>query len=135
MLVADDDPLTTTLVERVLTACGCAVEIVASGAEALAAVERHRPDLIVLDIVMPQMSGMEVLDRLKSNPRLAAIPVILLTAKANDEDLLEGYRFGADYYVTKPFRPAEIEYGVAMLLGRDVVRPASAAPPTRKPSA
>ena len=67
----------------------------------------------------PAMSGMEVLDRIKANPQSATIPVIMVTAKAGDEDVLAGYKFGADYYITKPFTPRQLLYGLGLVLGRE----------------
>src|SRR5207253_1784308 len=82
---------------------------------ARAAVEQQRPDLVLLDVMMPQMSGMEVLDRLRANPATAGVPVILVTAKDQDEDLLAGYKYGADYYITKPFSAKQLLYGIGLV--------------------
>ena len=77
----------------------------------------QKPDLIVLDIMMPQMDGLEVLTRLKGEPSTATIPVILLTAKVQYEDVLGGYKMGADYYITKPFTSTQLLNGINLLLG------------------
>ena len=69
--------------------------------------------------MMPQMSGMEVLDRLRANPATAGVPVILVTAKDQDEDLLAGYKYGADYYITKPFSAKQLLYGIGLVLGTE----------------
>ena len=122
VLVVDDDELNRVLVERVLTARGIEVETSPNGIAALAAVDRRRPDLIVLDVVMPGMSGADVLAQVKSTPRLATIPVIMLTARSGDDDLIASYRSGADYYLTKPLVADELLYGVALVLGRDAGR-------------
>jgi two-component system, sensor histidine kinase ChiS len=122
VLVVDDDELNRVLVERVLTARGIEVEASPNGIAALAAIERRRPDLIVLDVVMPGMSGADVLAQVKSTPRLATIPVIMLTARSGDDDLIASYRSGADYYLTKPLVADELLYGVALVLGRDANR-------------
>jgi CheY-like chemotaxis protein len=118
-LVVDDDEMNLLLVQRVLEGRGIAVEVARDGMSALAALERLRPDLVILDIMMPGISGAEVLDRIKANPALATIPVIMLTAKADDGDLIESYRSGADYYVTKPLVPSQLLYGVGLILGSD----------------
>ena len=120
MLVVDDHELNLRLVERVLVERGFDVECASSGPEALAAVDRCRPDLIVLDVVMPKMSGLEVLEQLRSSPRLATIPVIMLTARSDDEDVLAGYRAGADYFIAKPLVPRQLLYGVGLVLGREL---------------
>ena len=118
-LVVDDDEMNLLLVQRVLEGRGVAVEVARDGMSALAALDRSRPDLVILDIMMPGISGAEVLDRIKANPALATIPVIMLTAKADDGDLIESYRSGADYYVTKPLVPSQLLYGVGLILGSD----------------
>ena len=122
VLVVDDDELNRVLVQRVLTPRGIEVETSPNGIAALAAIERRRPDLIVLDVVMPGMSGADVLTQVKATPRLATIPVIMLTARSGDDDLIASYRSGADYYLTKPLVAAELLYGVALVLGRDASR-------------
>ncbi|MFQ5539599.1 MAG: PleD family two-component system response regulator, partial [Candidatus Binatia bacterium] len=76
-------------------------------------------DLILLDIMMPQMDGLEVLTRLREDPSMPFIPVILLTAKVHHEDVLRGYKMGAEYYITKPFTPAQVLDGINLVLGGD----------------
>lgn len=118
ILAVDDNEINLRLVEHALAGRGYHVELASSGAEALAALDRRRPDLVILDIVMPGMTGMEVLDRIKSNPRLADIPVIMLTARTADQDVLAGYQSGADYFITKPLVPRQLLYGIGLVLGR-----------------
>ncbi len=77
------------------------------------------PDLIILDIMMPQMDGLEVLTRLKGGPGTASIPAILLTAKVQYEEVLRGYKMGADYYITKPCTATQLLTGINTLLSRD----------------
>jgi two-component system alkaline phosphatase synthesis response regulator PhoP/two-component system response regulator VicR len=108
VLVVDDDPQIVRVVEINLTQEGHAVRTAADGEEALAAVAQERPDLIILDVMMPRMDGFETLKRLKADPALAEIPVIMLTARAQDEDVFEGYGTGATWYLTKPFEPGEL---------------------------
>ena len=129
VLIVDDDELNRVLVERVLAARGIEVETSPNGIAALAAIERRRPDLIVLDVVMPGMSGADVLTQVKATPRLATIPVIMLTARSGDDDLIASYRSGADYYLTKPLVPDELLYGVALVLGNRWKAEASRLPP------
>jgi two-component system phosphate regulon response regulator PhoB len=134
VLVVDDDELSRTLVARVLESHGLAVETVTSGVEALIALERRRPDVIVLDIMMPGMSGAEVLDRVKSSPRFSAIPVIMLTARADDEDLIASYQSGADYFVSKPLVPSQLLYGIGLVTGRAIAGAAAPARPASRPA-
>jgi two-component system sensor histidine kinase ChiS len=131
VLVADDDELNRTLVQRTLEAHGLEVEAVSSGVEVLAALDRRRPDVVVLDIMMPGMTGAEVLERIKTSPRYASIPVIMLTARSGDEDLIASYQSGADYFVVKPLVPSQLLYGIGLVVGREIpgVAPRSPAPP------
>ncbi len=77
------------------------------------------PDIILLDVMMPGMDGIEVLDHIKADPKSASIPVIMVTAKSQDEDLLVGYKYGAEYYVTKPFTARQLLYAIGLVLGTD----------------
>jgi CheY-like chemotaxis protein len=119
VLVVDDSEDSVHIVTALLASRGFAVESASDGPSALRALEQRRPDVILLDVMMPAMSGMEVLDRIRANPQFTGIPVILVTAKSADEDLLEGYKFGADYYITKPFTPRQLLYGIGLVLGRE----------------
>lgn len=108
ILVADDDELLAALVQFKLEAAGHNVVVAENGAVALEAAERERPDLIVLDAMMPIMTGSEVLTRLKVDSALAMIPVIMLTARRNQEDVAAALQSGAADYLTKPFNPEEL---------------------------
>ena len=79
-----------------------------NGLECLEKVKEDRPDLIVLDVMMPEMTGFEVLEKLKKNPETESIPVIMLTARAQDSDVLRGWQSGVECYLTKPFNPMEL---------------------------
>jgi two-component system, OmpR family, response regulator MtrA len=117
ILFADDDPGMRALVVINLEAEGFAVTTAADGNAALEEVERVRPDLIVLDVMMPGRDGLEVLQELRNSPAAAGIPVVLLTAKATDADVWEGWKAGADYYMTKPFKPEDLANFAHNLLG------------------
>jgi len=117
ILVVDDNRDATEIIKTILVANGYTVCVSHSGNDALAQVDAQAPDLVILDIMMPQMSGMEVLERLKERAETSHIPVIMCTAKVQDSDLLDGYRSGADYYLTKPFTAQQLLYGVGLLLG------------------
>ncbi|MGH7871540.1 MAG: response regulator, partial [Candidatus Binatia bacterium] len=88
-----------------------------SGPELLNLLPNQKCDLIILDIMMPEMDGLEVLTRLKGKTETSTIPVILLTAKVQYEDVLGGYKLGADYYITKPFTSTQLVNGINLLLG------------------
>jgi len=119
ILVVDDNQENVDIARQMLLSRGFEVRVAYNGPSALTSVEQQRPDLILLDIMMPQMSGMEVLDRLRANPATAGVPVILVTAKDQDEDLLAGYKYGADYYITKPFSAKQLLYGIGLVLGTE----------------
>ncbi len=117
ILVVDDNEDVAHITASVLTAKGYVVETALDGARALEMIVAESPDCVLLDIMMPNMSGIEVLTRMKESPATAAIPVILVTAKSRDEDVLAGYKEGADYYITKPFSAQQLIYGVRLVLG------------------
>ncbi len=119
VLVVDDNDDNVRIMSTILLARGFEVRIARDGKSALQSVEQQRPDLILLDIMMPGMNGMEVLDAIKTHPHSASIPVVMVTAKAQDDDLLQGYRSGADYYVTKPFTSRQLLYAISLVLGTD----------------
>ncbi len=116
-MVVDDNPDIITIVRTILEGKGYNVLSAYSGEELFTQLERQKPDLIVLDIMMPQMDGLEVLTKLKGAPDTSSIPVILLTAKVQYEDVLGGYKLGADYYITKPFTSTQLVNGINLLLG------------------
>lgn len=103
IVVADDDPEIRTLLVLNLEMEGIEVRAVDNGDDALVAATEMLPDLIVLDRMMPQRDGISALSALKEDPRTKDIPVVLLTAKATDAEVWEGWEAGADFYITKPF--------------------------------
>ncbi len=119
IMVVDDNPDIVTIVKTILEVKGYTVQSAFSGQEVLSLLKEQKPDLILLDIMMPQMDGLEALTRLKENPETASIPVILLTAKVQYEDVLGGYKTGADYYITKPFTKNQLLNGINLVLGGD----------------
>ena len=119
VLVVDDDEDNTVIASTILRTHGYDVRVAPSGPVALKILEAEPIDLVLLDVMMPEMSGIEVLDRIKANPRLATLPVILVTAKSQDEDVLTGYKCGADYYITKPFTSRQLLHGIGLVLGTE----------------
>ncbi|MFQ5849177.1 MAG: PleD family two-component system response regulator [Candidatus Binatia bacterium] len=117
IMVVDDNPDIVTIVKTILEGKGYGVQSAYSGQEVFDRLQEQTPDLIILDIMMPQMDGLEVLTRLKGDQATASIPVILLTAKVQYEDVLGGYKMGADYYITKPFTSTQLINGINLLLG------------------
>jgi CheY-like chemotaxis protein len=118
VLVADDDPDILTMVQLRLERCGYTVLAARNGREALELTAGHLPDLVVLDIAMPELSGLEALAQLKAAPLTSSIPVILLTARATSGDVETGLAAGAAEYLTKPFSPQELAARVAAFVER-----------------
>lgn len=108
ILVVDDERHIVRLVEVNLQRAGYDVVTAYDGVEALEKVKADKPDMIVLDVMMPRMDGFEVLQNLQADPESAEIPVIMLTAKAQDADIFKGWQSGVSSYLTKPFNPREL---------------------------
>lgn len=108
ILAVDDEKHICRLVQVNLERQGYEVVTANDGKEALEKVQTERPDLVVLDVMMPYMDGFEVLQTLRRNPETRDIPVIMLTAKAQDADVFKGWQSGVDCYLTKPFNPMEL---------------------------
>jgi len=118
ILVVDDDPTAVRLMKLSLESEGFEVRTAASAMEALRSAQSKRPDLILLDIMMPDVDGLQVIRHLRSMPGVADIPVILVTAKAQVDDRIMGLRAGADDYIVKPADPREVVARVQAVLGR-----------------
>ncbi|HZT76305.1 MAG TPA: response regulator transcription factor [Vicinamibacterales bacterium] len=118
ILVVEDDPDIAALIVRYLEKAEFAVERVSNGRDALDAVAARQPDLVVLDLMLPQIAGLEVCRRLRTSSRTANIPVIMLTARAEESDRIVGLELGADDYLSKPFSPGELVARVRALLRR-----------------
>ena len=118
ILVADDDVDIRELVEFKLSTLGHDVVAVGDGAAAVEACRSERPDLAVLDVMMPGVSGLDAIRAIRADPALADLPVILLTARAQESDVETGFDSGADDYITKPFSPRELASRVQALLSR-----------------
>lgn len=108
ILTVDDEKHIVRLIQVNLERQGYEVVTANDGREALEKVDSERPDLVILDVMMPYMDGFEVLQNMKRNPSTRDIPVIMLTAKAQDADVFKGWQSGVDCYLTKPFNPMEL---------------------------
>ncbi len=124
--MVDDEPTITEVVARYLERAGYGATVAADGPSALEEANRHRPDLVVLDLMIPGLDGLEVMRRLRDQDR-DRIAVILLTAKGEESDRITGLRLGADDYVVKPFSPAELVARVDAVLRRIDTSPAQEA--------
>jgi DNA-binding response OmpR family regulator len=129
ILIVEDDPDIAHLVARYLGKAGFATEHVANGGDALRAVTARAPDLMVLDLMLPQVDGIEVCRRVRANPGTAALPIIMLTARGEESERIVGLELGADDYLAKPFSPGELVARVRALLRR-AHRAASPAAPS-----
>jgi DNA-binding response OmpR family regulator len=118
VLVVEDDPDIAELVSRYLDKAGYLTARVSSGRDALDAIRSKPPDLVVLDVMLPHVDGLEVCRLLRSNEKTAMIPVIMLTARAEESDRIVGLEIGADDYLPKPFSPNELVARVRALLRR-----------------
>ena len=117
VLIADDDPDILALVTFKVKQAGYHLVTATDGAEALAAARETTPDLVVLDVSMPRMSGLEVCRELRKEAATAKVPVLLLTARAQDADVEAGFDVGANDYVVKPFSPRELVARITAILG------------------
>lgn len=108
ILLVEDEKNIILGVRTCLDAVGYEVEVAENGELAMEAVQRSHPDLILLDLMLPKMNGFEVLESLKGDPETEAIPVVVLTAKAEEEDRQRATELGAEAYMTKPFKPQEL---------------------------
>ena len=118
ILVVDDEPDAIELIRFNLKASGYEVLTAEDGEEALAKARKFSPDMILLDVMIPEIDGLEVCKILRRDPATASLPIIMLTAKASEIDRVLGLEFGADDYVTKPFSPRELMLRVRNLLKR-----------------
>ncbi|MBW6509249.1 MAG: response regulator [Desulfuromonadales bacterium] len=116
ILIVEDEESLLKLESILLTTKGFHVQGVTTGTAALKAVAENPPDLVLLDIMLPEMDGFEVCRQIKSSPQSRHIPVILLTAKKSPEDMIRGKAVGADQYITKPFKSSMVIAAIERLL-------------------
>jgi DNA-binding response OmpR family regulator len=119
ILIADDEPNIVISLEFLMKREGYAVSVARDGVAALAAIRDERPDLVLLDVMMPGMSGLDVCQAVRADESLAAVKILMLTAKGRDTDVAKGTALGADAYMTKPFATRELAEAVRRLLGTD----------------
>jgi DNA-binding response OmpR family regulator len=118
ILVVEDDHDIASLIVHYLGPAGHETEVVPNGSDALPAARRRPPDLVILDRMLPGLDGLEICRTLRADPDLAAVPIIMLTARAEEVDRIAGFETGADDYVTKPFSPKELVARIGALLRR-----------------
>jgi len=125
VLVVDDEPDILSILVYQLSREGFRVSTAVNGQSAIAAAIEDPPDLLVLDLMLPIVDGYEVLKALRRNERTASVPILLLTARREEEERIRGFEFGADDYVTKPFSARELALRVKALLRRSAAEPVS----------
>jgi two-component system alkaline phosphatase synthesis response regulator PhoP len=118
ILVAEDDPDIGSLLDHYLRKAGFMATVVTSGRDVMPQIKREAPDLVVLDLMLPGLDGLSVCRAIRADANTAAIPIIMLTAKAEESDRIVGLELGADDYITKPFSPNEVVARVRALLRR-----------------
>lgn len=126
ILVVEDDPDIGNLVTRYLEKAGFSVELLTSGRDALTAVAANPPDLLVLDLMLPHVSGLDICRTVRGNAQTSTVPIIMLTARAEESERIAGLELGADDYIAKPFSPNELVARVRALLRRARREPAGA---------
>ena len=117
ILIADDEPNIVVSLEFLMKQKGYVVRVVTNGEDALHAVGEFGPDLILLDVMMPRLSGYDLCQKVRENPAWAGIRIIMLSAKGRDVEVNKGMAVGADAYVTKPFSTKDLIAQVAQMLG------------------
>lgn len=117
ILIVDDEPSIVVPLEFLMRREGWDVEVVTDGVAALEAVAREAPALVILDVMLPRMSGFEVCERLRADPRWRGVRILMLTAKGREAEVARGMALGADAYVTKPFSTKDLVAQVRRLLG------------------
>ena len=118
VLVVEDDHDIAELVRLHLVRAGFETDLVTSGDEVLPRLREARPDLVVLDVMLPGLSGLEVCRLVRADAELAAVPIVMVTARVHEEDRVAGFEIGADDYVTKPFSPRDLVARVQAVLRR-----------------
>lgn len=116
VLIADDEPNIVVSLEFLMKREGHQVSVARDGAAALEAIRRDRPDLVLLDVMMPRLTGFEVCQSVRADESLAGVKILLLTAKGRDTDVAQGLGLGADAYMTKPFSTKELAAKVRQML-------------------
>lgn len=118
LLIADDEPNIVISIEYLMKREGFEVLVAGDGEEALTKIRQHRPDIVLLDVMMPKMNGFDVCQEVRADPALAGVRILMLTAKGRDTEVAKGLALGADVYMTKPFSTRELVEKVRQLVGQ-----------------
>jgi two-component system phosphate regulon response regulator PhoB len=122
VLIVDDEPDLASLVEFNLRQAGLETSVALTGEQALQLARLRRPDVVLLDLMLPDLSGKEVCRRLRADPATRTVPIVMLTSRGEEADRIEGFEVGADDYVTKPFSPRELVLRLKAILRRSATR-------------
>lgn len=116
ILIVEDDQHIRKLFNILVRKDGIDIDEAVEGNEALEKLHANRYDLVILDIMMPNVDGFSILKDMRERPETAQVPVIVVTAKTEDKDLMKGYSLGANYYITKPFEPQDLIHSIELIL-------------------
>lgn len=119
ILIVEDDAPTAELVKTVLESAGHTINSAGNGLEAIRLIKTDKPELVLMDVMMPVMNGFQALSILKNDPETDQVPVVMLTARSGDLDMAHGWAEGVDFYLTKPFSPTELITVVERILPTD----------------
>ncbi len=119
VLVVEDDNDSRTALCTILESLGYEPLAFSGAKQALQAMQKEKVDIALLDIMMPEMNGYELMDALRQLPEFESTPIIMVTAKDQDSEIIEGYKSGADYYIPKPFNAQQIKYGLELFLNSE----------------
>jgi len=123
ILVVDDEKMIRDLLRGYLIKLGYEIKEAADGEQAIKELGREDFDLLICDIEMPNKDGWQVIREARSNPKIKDIPVIILTGKGEEDDIVKGYELGTNYYITKPFTRAQLLYGIELIFKEDFESP------------
>lgn len=126
IVVADDDPIVVRFLSAVFRAEGFEVRTAEDGEKALQVIREYRPDLVILDLVMPYQDGYEVCQKVRDNPEIGRTPIIILSMKEKEQDALRAFEVGADDYIRKPFNALELVARARKLITAAASRPVAA---------
>lgn len=121
LIVEDEKPIRETI-KSIISAPGISVDEAEDGSSAIMKIKNNRFDLVILDLIIPKVDGMDVLKEIRGNKETSELPVVILSSRNKDLDLLAGYKSKANYYITKPFTEDQLIKGIELIFGEGVIR-------------
>ncbi|MCD4785051.1 MAG: response regulator [Candidatus Eremiobacteraeota bacterium] len=122
ILIIEDEEQIRKEIRRIVSAPGIHVDEAEDGSSAIMKINNNRYDLVILDLVLPNVDGMDVLREIRDNEEMSELPVVILSSKNKDEDVFEGYRNKTNYYITKPFTEDQLIKGIELIFGEGAIR-------------